>query len=316
MLKTLRASKAGFPCARNIFYSVNGYEATTSERSQRIFDVGANLEPLVVDWLRKDGWSVDYNAGSQNAPLELTVPLNGGILAGHPDCFISRPEGLQNVLIDIKTMNDRAFTQWKREGSIASKPQYVDQLHIYAMGAITAGRKVEHLGIVGVNKNNSDMHIDIFDFNPIRANEISKRAEGIFALNEPPKDNCPAETWCCNYCEFSNICELYAHDTPQVIEPAKSNSDNPVIIEALSNLASARAIAKHAKEMEDNAKAVIDAFMKENSVTSLQAGGFVCSIKVRNSSRFDTASFKKVHPDLAGLFTVRTTSTSYDIAQA
>ena len=223
MDKVLRASKAGFPCHRNLWYSVNGHKSsannTAYSKSQRIFDVGTYLEPLVVEWLRQDGWNVEYNPGSQNAALELSIPLNGGVLAGHPDCFISRPDGLQNVLADIKTMNDRAFTQWKREGSIASKPQYVDQLHVYAMGAIQAGRTVEHLAIVGINKNNSDMHIDVFDFDPLRAEDIQNRAEIIFEAEVPPTENCPAENWCCGYCEFHSICEL-------VNVPSDNQEDN------------------------------------------------------------------------------------------
>ena len=74
--KILRASKAGFPCARNLYYSVNGYKGTTDIRTQRIFDVGTYLEPLVVRWLQEDGWKVYYNQGSQDADLELKYQLD------------------------------------------------------------------------------------------------------------------------------------------------------------------------------------------------------------------------------------------------
>ncbi|MBQ4468783.1 MAG: hypothetical protein II917_01400, partial [Synergistaceae bacterium] len=91
--KVLSASKCGFPCERNLFYSVNGYEGNSSSHSQRIFDVGTALEPVIVEWLRSDGWNVEYNQGSQNAEIEVSIELNGGQLIGHPDCIISRPEG-------------------------------------------------------------------------------------------------------------------------------------------------------------------------------------------------------------------------------
>ncbi len=317
MTKLLRASKAGFPCMRNLYYSVNGYDGTVSPKSQRIFDVGTYLEPLAVEWLRQDGWVVDYNQGSQNAPLELTIPVKGGVLAGHPDCFISRPDGLQNVLADIKTMNDRAFTLWKREGTIKAKPQYVDQLHIYALGAVLNGRNIEHLAVVGINKNNSDMHIDVFDFDNERAERIAERAQLIFSLDNPPSDNSPAENWCCPYCEFSAQCDIF---TPPVSQKANATNtpngtDNPDVIEALVNLASARAIAKHARELEDNAKSVLDAHVRRNGMASVQGGGFICSISQRASSRFDTAAFKKLHPDLANQFTKQSVSVVYDIKE-
>ena len=66
-MKTMRASRVGFPCDRNLFYSVNGYDETVSARSQRIFDVGTALEAVAVDWLREEGWDVFYNPGSQEA---------------------------------------------------------------------------------------------------------------------------------------------------------------------------------------------------------------------------------------------------------
>ena len=192
MDKVLRASKAGFPCMRNLWYSVNGFPETVSPKSQRIFDVGTALEPVIVEWLKADGWNVEYNPGSQNAEIEVTVPIEGGKLAGHPDCIISKGE-IQNALVDIKTMNDRAFTHWKREGSLKTKPQYVTQLHIYAMGLKEQGRKIEHLGIVGVNKNNSDMYIDLFDFDESTSLDILIRAECVVNAGEIPEFECPTE---------------------------------------------------------------------------------------------------------------------------
>ncbi|MBR0075200.1 MAG: hypothetical protein IJP96_05560, partial [Synergistaceae bacterium] len=111
-----------------MYYSANSFEVEgeSDKQGQRILEVGKCLEPLIVEWLREDGWTVYYNEGSQDAPLKFEIPVSGGLLVGHPDCFISRP-GLANVLADIKTMNDRSFTTWKREGSLKSKSQYVDQ---------------------------------------------------------------------------------------------------------------------------------------------------------------------------------------------
>ena len=106
MHKVLHASKCGFPCQRNLFYSINEPQeaSSTSSRTQRIFDVGTALEPVIVQWLRSDGWEVEYNQGSQNAELEVHIPVNGGCLVGHHDCFISKPDGPHNILADIKTM--------------------------------------------------------------------------------------------------------------------------------------------------------------------------------------------------------------------
>ena len=319
MDKILHASNAGFPCLRNLFYSVNGFEGITSPKSQRIFDVGTALEPCVVQWLRNDGWKVEYNQGSQDAPLEVSVLVKGGYIKGHPDAFMSRPDGLQNVLVDIKTMNDRAFTQWKREGTLASKPQYVTQLHCYAMGAMNLSRPVEHLAIAGINKNNSELHIDVFHFDELLADIIIDRANILFSLNSPEEaeqyEPCPAENWACNYCEFSHLCKArQEHHTEQAATDTQA-TDAEEIINAVNDLANARAISKHAKELEDGAKAVLDGYMKQNGISSLKAGGYICSIKERNTTRFDTNAFKKVHPDLAGQFSVKSSYTTYELKE-
>lgn len=227
MEKILRASKAGFPCDRNLWYSVNGFAENVSPKSQRIFDVGTALEPVIVEWLQQDGWNVEYNPGSQEAELKVEIPVSGGKLVGHPDCIISKGE-VQNALVDIKTMNDRAFTLWKREGSIKTKPQYVTQLHIYAMGLMAQGREVKKLGIVGVNKNNSDLHIDLFDFDECTKWNILERAESVINAKEPPDNTCPSEKWACNYCEYRDICQQHGKQVVAEVKQVENDAEIPV----------------------------------------------------------------------------------------
>ncbi len=323
MDKVLRASKAGFPCLRNLFYSVNSPDmGIITPKTQRIFDVGTYLEPMVVEWLKQDGWDVEYNPGSQHADLEVTVPFEHGILAGHPDCIISK-ENLQNVLVDIKTMNDRAFTQWKKEGSIKSKPQYVEQVHIYAMGCIRAGIAINtnNLGIVGVNKNNSDWHIDFFDFDYAKIADIESKAEAVFAMVEPPIECSPAEGWCCNYCEFSHMCDLKGKAKPATIPVVDDTllssllDENDAVVHALKDLAFSRELATQAKTMEADAKQVLLAEARAKGKDTLKGGGFTCTITERTSSRFDSAGFKKLHPDLAAKFTTESIATYFTLKE-
>ena len=61
------------------------------------------------------------------------------------------------------------------------------------MGLKEQGRKIEHLGIVGVNKNNSDMYIDLFDFDESTSLDILIRAECIVNAEGVPEFECPTE---------------------------------------------------------------------------------------------------------------------------
>ena len=322
MEKTLSASKAGFPCFRNVWYTVNANrdsdetETRIGTKTQRIFDVGTCLEPLIVEWLRQDGWEVEYNPGSQNAELSVEIPVSGGKLVGHPDCIISKSE-IQNALVDIKTMNDRAFTYWKRDGAEKTKPQYVTQLHIYAMGLMTAGRKIEKLGIVGVNKNNSDMHIEFFDFDPYRGAGIKEYAEMVFSQKNAPELGCPAESWACSYCEYSGECELYKKPEPAALKDGNTLAvtEDEAVINAMKDLKQARELTKEAKELEKLSRKTLDDNVKAKGLSGIIGGGFVFRMREKVSTGFDTEAFKEAHPEMVSEFTKSSTSLVYEIKE-
>ena len=315
MEKVLRASTAGFPCERHLWYSLNvASGGQGDERTQRIFDVGACLEPLVVEWLRQDGWTVEYNAGSQEAPLEVKIELGDGTLAGHPDCFISRGD-LQNVLVDIKTMNERSFRMWRREGSMKSKPQYVDQLHIYARGCLEMGRKIERLGIVGVNKNNSEMHIDFFEYDESRVAEILERAERVLKCEAAPETDSPRESWCCGYCEYAEQCGTVRIDREPVTKEAAEVTEDEALIGALHDLKLSREMCKESRELEARAKARLDGYMHASGKREVQGGGLMFQLLERATSRFDTTQFKKDHPELVSTYMKASVSKVYEVKE-
>ena len=315
--KVLRASRIGHPCDRNLWYSVNNYKSVISPKTKRIFDIGTALEPLIVEWLRNEGWHVDYNQGSQNANVEFKIPVKGGILAGHPDCFISK-DNLNFSLIDIKTMNERAFLQWKHEGSLKSKSQYVDQIHVYAMGAFQGGfYGVQNLGICGMNKNNAEILIDFFDFDKDRADFLKIKAESIFALNKPPENNCPdsENKWACNYCEFSNICAICQS---QKLKDTKIGNDCAVtedknIIDAMELLKEAREMEKAAKDLENEAKKVLDEKIRKQGIKNVRGGNFLLRISEIFKEQFDKKTFENEHPDLLQKYMKKSSQLRYEL---
>ena len=315
--KIMHASKVGFPCDRNLWYSVNGHDEVISERSQRIFDVGTSLEPLVIKWLEKDGWLVDYNPGSLNAEKKVFIKLPGGeSLIGHPDAFIFKHISSPLILIDIKTMNERAFILWKREGTLKKYPQYVDQLHVYAKGLFTT-TKIDKLAIVGVNKNNSDMHIDFFDYDENRTKEILERTERIVALEDAPEPGERMQDWCCSYCGYSWLCELFQkkHDTSVGTGVGATTDKN--IIDAVELLKEARELSKAGEELENEAKKVLDENVRQKGIKEIQAGSLLLSLtESAGRATFDKKSFGKEYPELLKKFTsTGATSIRYNIKE-
>lgn len=312
----MRASRVGFPCDRCLWYSVNGYAEKVTEKSKRIFATGTILESLIVAWLREDGWTVKYNPGSQDADLALSISVKGGSIGGHPDCFISRP-GHENVLADIKTMSEHSFTKWKRNGSESDKPQYVDQVHVYADAAMRIGLPVERLAIVGVNKNNSAMHIDFFDFEPERMSSIIKRTENVFAATEPPAPGDRMEDWCCKYCGYVDVCELGQEKLKDIqVGDGVMGTNDDNIINAMELLKEARELSKTGKELEDEAKAVLDVQVRQQGIKTVRGGSLILTLIETISSRFDSTAFKKAHPDMVEGFMKAIPIVRYDIKEA
>jgi hypothetical protein len=206
----VRASSIGSDCIRKIWYeTVSDYEPEFSEDTLRIFEVGDVMEPVIVEWLRRDGYEVEYNPGSQEAGTEIVIPVNGGEIRGHHDAIIKPSMDIAvDTMIDIKTMNDFAWKKWKSTGTMKNKFGYACQATIYA-GAFG----LTQCGVVGMNKNNSKLHMDTFPFDPMLYETLISKAEYILSFTEPPtpgdflfsaNDMIPNqgefEPWVCKYC--------------------------------------------------------------------------------------------------------------------
>ncbi len=313
MEKVMRASSVGFPCDRALWYQVNDVESVIA--NQRILDVGAALESTIVNWLRADGWEVKYNPGSQNADLELNIEVKGGLISGHPDCWISG-HGVEDALVDIKTMNERSFIRWKRDGTEKDKPQYVDQVHVYAEAAMNLKLPVGRLGIVGVNKNNSALHIDFFDFDPERMSGIIRRTESIFASSFPPDPGGRLQKWCCGYCGYSHVCEFASDKKDTHVDEGMMNTNDPTIVNAMELLKEARELSKTGEDLENEAKAVLDKEVRQQGIRSVRGGSLILTLKESTSNRFDSKTFQKDYPDMAKAYTRASNSVIYNLKEA
>lgn len=198
MTVVFRASSIGHLCPRKLWYeAVKGLEPDFDTRTLRIFRMGDAVERLAVEWLREDGWLVEYNEGSQEAEMEVVIPIAEGVeIRGHHDAIVENATG--RFMVDIKSMNDRAYTEWRKKGTLAKYPQYLDQVHVYGKGF-----GMESLAICGVNKNNSEYAIESFAFDPARWDALVAKALSIAgSLEEPPvPDGLPR--WCCSYCSYN-----------------------------------------------------------------------------------------------------------------
>lgn len=310
--KIMRASRVGFPCNRNLWYSITpGYEEKISQKNKRTFDIGTVLEPLVIKWLENDGWIVDYNQGSQHAAKEFYLRVKGGKIAGHPDAFIMKSVLAPLILIDIKTMNDRAYTLWEREGTLTKYPQYADQLHVYAGGYNEiASAKIKNLAVVGINKNTSDMHIDFFDYDESRTKEIIKRTEKVFSYSLPPDPDKRMQDWCCSYCGYSHLCGIAQKKKDTSIGEKVIVTDDEEVISAIEQLNFARNMKSEYEELETEAKDFLNEHVRKKGIKAIKGGNLILTLKeCKSKDTFDVKGFTNFNPELAKQFT--TTGNSY-----
>lgn len=312
--KVLRASRISSLFARALFYSVNGTEEIISEKSQRIFVVGMVLEPVIIRWLRSDGWNVRRNLFlNSNEEVSLSISVNDGSIEAHPDCVISREDtGL--ILAGIKTMNDRSFRYLKREETVKSHPQYADQLTIYAHALSERGHQINQLAIIALNKNNCEGRIDFFLFEQERYETLKERAERIFACDDAPEQDNRFQSWCCSYCAYAHLCKPARKDTAVGDENVPA-TDNKEVIDAVELLSESRELERTGKELADEAKAVLDREVRKQGIKSVRAGNLILVLNEIKSSRLDTTALKKAHPDLVQEFMKLSSSVRYDLKE-
>ena len=217
-LPIFRVSSLGHACDRKLWLqSIQLAEEPRTLQSQLTMDIGTALEPVIMEYLELDGWTIDYNPGSQEADVELRHEADGCVIAGHYDCIAEKDDMI--VMLDAKTMNSRAWAEWRKHGAEVKYPQYVTQVQLYAfMARKSINPNITYVGIAGLNKDRATFPIpvELLDYDELHALNAIARAERIAAMTAlPPVDpNIPG--WCCSYCGFKGTeCDglaLNAHE--------------------------------------------------------------------------------------------------------
>ena len=193
------ASGIGNPCDAYQDFSLRGFPNTEpSPQLKRIFRLGHILEDEVVKDLKERAdvrvWEVDGLTGKQ-----YSYGAWNGHVSAHMDGHIELDDGVLRVL-EIKSMNDANFKKFKRDGVKASKPIYFAQLQMM-MGL----SKIESSFFIAVNKNNSQYHAEIVDFDEFEFSHLKMRVQKV--LNGKATKISTDETdWRCRGCFKADVC--------------------------------------------------------------------------------------------------------------
>jgi len=203
---SLSASVLGSNCLRRLWYIANGVKGLEiDDATMRIFDIGRALEPVAIEWERRKGREVFYNAKSHEDETDFVLEVGRGVILGRFDAIFDR-----EILIDIKTCSSSKFARLL-EGDIPR--QWLVQINVYFWG-LKLGccrddikdlvSSIRRAGIYGVHKESGrtvevvkDPNVEIFE-------EVLRKAGVVFSVDNPV--DLEVDISECSWCEFRDVC--------------------------------------------------------------------------------------------------------------
>jgi len=214
-------SMLGEPCDRKLFYNFRFVKTPRFNGSSlRIFNLGHLMEPMLIAMLQSIGCQVtqiDENGKQMRVSHGLFIGgSSDGTAIGIPDL----PN--EKVLLEFKTSNDKSFAKLQAKGVKSEKFIHFvqQQLYMHKMG-------LQHSIYIVYNKNNSQLHAEIIEYDALVATHYFERADIIVNSRHPPKriSNNP-DVFACRYCDFREIC-FFNEQPEKTCRSCKYSTPNP-----------------------------------------------------------------------------------------
>ena len=208
----LGMSGIGEKCWRKLWYGFHFVvRRNHSAKTQRIFNIGHMFEKLAIDELKKVGCKVykksKYGTISDltGEPGEVQEELLGfaGHSKGHPDGrifgLVERPN--KELLLELKTMNDKRFNAVSKNTVQKSDPVYYAQTQIYMLEM-----GLDECFFLAINKNNCEYYYEFIELDVEEAKELKRKQEVIIVSDAPPEKAYSSDYYQCSWCDFFKVC--------------------------------------------------------------------------------------------------------------
>lgn len=195
-------SELGHPCDRHLWYVTHGMGKKGKELPAKvcmIFEVGNRIEQMVLDMLETAGLEV---TGKQSSFSDYDGRIRGhcdGVL----DCI--------DAVIEIKSASASQWKQMQKKGIQKTHPKYYAQAQQYMHHA---NRSI--CVFVVVNKNNSELFVEVIPYNEDDYLSQRNRAIDIMNTDEEPDRNQEWNKWSpeCMFCRFIDYCYAENKECP------------------------------------------------------------------------------------------------------
>lgn len=257
-----RASALG-GCLRALVAARLGYDPLPFDEASELRMGEGNLhEPVIVEWLKTEGWPVV----DQQCLVELTV-ADTIVIRGHIDGIGRRP-GRDDVLVEIKAMGEDPFKRWVAD-RFASNDRYAWQVSTYMHALNVPGL------FVVKNRNTGAVDVMEIDEAPIPLAKIKARAAQVEAIARrgdfPECDT--AYLWNCPY--------RYLHDQKEL--PGLASVDDTEVDALAGAYDRARTLATQADSMKKLARDRLADVVRDRKKVKTGSWSVSCSLQKRTT---------------------------------
>lgn len=190
------ASGLGSKCKRRVWLDFRWiYESFIEYRLARIFAHGDYEEIQVIADLESIGIEVVQR---QTGLVDAT-----GHIRGHVDGVVTNVPGSRKTrhLLEVKTMNDKRFNDYLKNGIKATNPVYWVQINMY-MGWMG----LERCLFIVTNKNNEERNYQRYDFDKNTFDAYLAIGLEILTAEEIPAKIGNHTYYECKFCDAYNFC--------------------------------------------------------------------------------------------------------------
>jgi len=211
-------ASTGHECIAKMQLSLRGApNDPVDPRTQRIFREGHRLEDQVVRDMKRMAnvrvYEKDLMTGRQHRAEWL-----GGHVVCHSDGLVDLEDGSQQLILEIKSMNDANFKKFKTYGVKASHRHYYSQMQM-----MMAMFKIERSFFISYCKNTSGYHAEIVPFDQEMWDEIYSNIQAAldghsWRVSSTPNDwrckMCFKRTQCWENPALNPTCQMCSHSRP------------------------------------------------------------------------------------------------------
>lgn len=197
-------SGLGHKCKRYVWLNFRwAFKRSVDKRIARIFERGDWEEHRIIRDLTAAGMVI--------TDTQLDMEDETGHVSGHVDGKVKNVPGYdpeEIMLLEMKTMNDKRFNTYLKEGLKNSDPEYYVQINMY-MGKLDLKKCL----FVVTNKNDERRDYKVMDFDPSCFADNESIAMDILTAESPP-DRIGARTYfACKMCGAYKYCQLKSEPT-------------------------------------------------------------------------------------------------------